>query len=150
MGDVAGPIRRACSRLLSRSASADRPRIGISFNVRRYETGVVRSGAGRGDKILSLAEGLADHGGRGTNCALPLRVAYSAYHCSRFEGVVLVSDHESWIGTGGHSSTGRMTEWQTFVPNPVRRHHHGWVGRKLICIDFRRTPRPRAGTEQTS
>jgi 60 kDa SS-A/Ro ribonucleoprotein len=88
-----------------------------------------------GDTILSLAERLARYGG-GTNCALPLQVANSTYRGRWFEGVVLVSDQESWIGTGRHGSTAVMTEWQTFVANQVRLHDRAWAGPKLVCIDL--------------
>jgi len=50
--------------------------------------------------------------------------------------MMLVSDQESWIGTGRHGSTGVMTEWQTFVANQVRLHDRGWAGPKLVCIDL--------------
>jgi 60 kDa SS-A/Ro ribonucleoprotein len=89
-----------------------------------------------GDTILSLAERLARYGGGGTNCALPLQVANATYRGRRFDGVILVSDQESWIGTGRHNSTGVMTEWQTFVANQVRLHERGWAGPKLVCIDL--------------
>ncbi len=88
------------------------------------------------DTILSLAERLARYGGGGTNCALPLQVANSTYRGRRFAGAVLMSDQESWIGTGRHGSTGVMTEWQTFVGNQVRLHDRDWTGPKLVCIDL--------------
>ena len=68
-------------------------------------------------RFRPLAERLARYGGGGTNCALPLQVANSTYRGRWFDGVVLVSDQESWIGTGRHGSTGVMTQWQTFVAN---------------------------------
>jgi len=89
-----------------------------------------------GDTILSLAERLARYGGGGTDCALPVQVANSTYRGRRFDGVALVSDQESWFGTGRHGSTGVMTEWQTFVANQGRLHDRGWAGPKLVCIDL--------------
>jgi 60 kDa SS-A/Ro ribonucleoprotein len=49
---------------------------------------------------------------------------------------VLVSDQESWVGSGRAGSTGVMTEWQTFVRNQVRLHGQGFAGPKLVCIDL--------------
>ena len=88
------------------------------------------------DSVLSLAERLAKYGGGGTNCSLPLAAANSRYHDRRFAGCVLVSDNESWVGTGRHGSTAVMTEWQGFVKNQVRLHGHGFAGPKLVCIDL--------------
>jgi hypothetical protein len=66
----------------------------------------------RKHSILNQAERLAKYGGGGTNCALPLAKANRDYlHC-RFAGCVVVSDYESWIGTGRASSTAVMTEGQ--------------------------------------
>lgn len=88
------------------------------------------------DSVLSLAERLAKYGGGGTNCSLPLAAANTRYHNRRFAGCVLVSDQESWVGTGRHGSTAVMTEWQAFVGNQVRLHERGWAGPKLVCIDL--------------
>jgi 60 kDa SS-A/Ro ribonucleoprotein len=49
---------------------------------------------------------------------------------------VLVSDYESWIGTGRHGSTALMTEWQEFVKNQVRLQGADMIGPKLICINL--------------
>jgi hypothetical protein len=84
----------------------------IPFDDRAHEARVDAN-----DTILSRAERPARYGGGGTNCALPLQVANTTYRSRRFDGVVLVSDPENWIGTGRHGSTGVMTEWQTFVAN---------------------------------
>jgi 60 kDa SS-A/Ro ribonucleoprotein len=54
----------------------------------------------------------------------------------RFEGVVLVSDQESWIGTGRDGSTAVMTEWQTFIACPVWLPDCDWIGPKLVSIDL--------------
>jgi 60 kDa SS-A/Ro ribonucleoprotein len=46
---------------------------------------------------------------------------------------VLVSDNESWVGTGRYGATGVMTEWQKFVANQRRL---GVSSPKLVCIDI--------------
>ncbi len=85
------------------------------------------------DSILSLSERLAKYGGGGTDCSIPLREANTTYRKRPFAGVVLVSDNESWVGTGRHGSTGVMTEWQTLVKNQQRLGH---AAPKLVCIDI--------------
>ncbi len=69
------------------------------------------------DSILSIAERLAKYGGGGTDCSLPLVAANQKHAKRKFAGVVLVSDNESWVGTGRHGSTGVMTAWEAFVAN---------------------------------
>jgi 60 kDa SS-A/Ro ribonucleoprotein len=68
-----------------------------------------------------------------TDCFIPLRTANTKFSKQAFAGCVLVSDNESWIGTGRFGSTGVMTEWQTFVKNqkPL-----GITDPKLVCIDI--------------
>ena len=102
------------------------------------------------DTILSLAERLAQYGGGGTDCSLPLVVANTRYRSRRFAGVVLVSDNESWVYAGrpfrcgAYGATGVMQEWQTFVENQKRLsrvHTCPSQGKaewspKLICIDL--------------
>ncbi len=87
------------------------------------------------DSILSIAERLAKYGGGGTNCALPLEAANCRFSNRKFAGAILVSDNESWIGTGRYGSTGVMTAWNSFVRNQRK-----LVGRdadpKLVCIDI--------------
>jgi len=91
------------------------------------------------DSILSLAERLAQYGGGGTDCSLPLREANTCLRERQFGGSVLVSDTESWVykgrayAYGSHGSTGVMTEWQQFVQNQQRL---GGTKPKLICIDL--------------
>ncbi len=103
----------------------------IPFDTAAYEAKVDPT-----DSVLSLAERLAKYGGGGTYCSLPLAAANTRYHDRRFAGCVLVSDQESWVGTGRNDSTAVMTEWQTFVVNQVRLHDRGWPGAKLVCIDL--------------
>jgi 60 kDa SS-A/Ro ribonucleoprotein len=88
------------------------------------------------EPVLRLAGRLAAYGGGGTNCALPLHEANRRHRDRKFAGCVLVSDNESWIGTGRYGSTGVMTEWHEFVKNQVRLHGAGFDGPKLVCIDL--------------
>jgi 60 kDa SS-A/Ro ribonucleoprotein len=107
----------------------------IPFDTAAYEAKVDPT-----DSVLSLAERLAKYGGGGTNCSLPLAAANARYANRRFAGCVLVSDQESWVGTGRNGSTAVMTEWQTFVRNQVRGapsgSGKGFAGPKLVCIDL--------------
>src|SRR5262249_62127171 len=87
------------------------------------------------ERILALAARLSAYGGGGTNCSLPLsEAATGRYRDRRFAGCVLVSDNESWVGTGRGGSTAVLTAWQQFLANQVR------LGAKanevkLVCID---------------
>jgi 60 kDa SS-A/Ro ribonucleoprotein len=103
----------------------------IPFDTAAYEVRVDPT-----DSVLSLAERLAKYGGGGTNCSLPLAAANIRYHERRFAGCVLVSDNESWVGTGRNGSTAVMTEWQGFVKNQLRLGGHAIPSPKLVCIDL--------------
>ncbi len=87
------------------------------------------------DSILSIAERLAKYGGGGTDCSLPLVAANQKHAKRKFAGIALVSDNESWVGTGRHGSTGVMTAWEAFVANQRK-----LVGKeaspKLVNIDL--------------
>lgn len=87
------------------------------------------------DSILSIAERLAKYGGGGTNCSLPLEAANQKHAKRKFAGIVLVSDNESWVGTGRYGSTAVMTAWKAFVAN-----QHKLAGKeanpKLVNIDL--------------
>jgi 60 kDa SS-A/Ro ribonucleoprotein len=87
------------------------------------------------DSILSIAERLAKYGGGGTDCSLPLVAASQQYAMRKFAGVVLVSDNESWVGTGRSGSTGVMTAWEAFVANQ-RKLAGTEASPKLVCIDL--------------
>jgi 60 kDa SS-A/Ro ribonucleoprotein len=87
------------------------------------------------DSILSIAERLAKYGGGGTDCSLPLVAANQKYANRKFAGIVLVSDNESWVGTGRHGSTGVMTAWEAFVANQ-RKLAGKEANPKLVCIDL--------------
>ena len=112
----------------------------IPFDTRAYEAKMDPS-----DSILSIAERLSKYGGGGTNCALPFEAANVLYRERKFAGVILVSDNESWVGTGRHGSTAVMTAWETFVANQ-RKLAGRQTGEptalaagsspKLVCIDI--------------
>jgi 60 kDa SS-A/Ro ribonucleoprotein len=87
------------------------------------------------DSILSIAERLAKYGGGGTDCSLPLVAANQKHAKRKFAGIVLVSDNESWVGTGRHGSTGVMTAWEAFVANQ-RKLAGKDASPKLVCIDL--------------
>jgi 60 kDa SS-A/Ro ribonucleoprotein len=87
------------------------------------------------DSILSIAERLAKYGGGGTDCSLPLVAASQQHAMRKFAGVVLVSDNESWVGTGRGGSTGVMTAWEAFVANQ-RKLAGKEACPKLVCIDL--------------
>jgi len=94
------------------------------------------------DSILSLAERLAQYGGGGTDCSLPIRKVNADYAKRKFAGIVLVSDNESWVYRnrpyfyGANGSTGVVTEWQKFVQNQVRLQGRRLAGPRLVCIDL--------------
>ena len=104
-----------------------------------YDTRAFKARIDPADSILSVAERLAQFGGGGTDCSVPIREANTKFRKRRFAGVVLISDYESWVyrdrpyayGDGG--ATGVMTEWQKFVKNQKRL---GVASPKLVCIDL--------------
>jgi len=106
----------------------------IPFDTRAYEARLDPQ-----DTILSLSQRLAQYGGGGTDCSLPLREANTRYGRRRFAGCVLVSDAESWVyanralAWGRQGATGVLTEWQEFVKN---QQSLGVAAPKLICIDL--------------
>ncbi|QDV25912.1 TROVE domain-containing protein [Aureliella helgolandensis] len=102
----------------------------IPFDTQAYDVRIAPS-----DSILSIAERLSKYGGGGTNCALPLEAANVLHRERKFAGVVLVSDNESWVGTGRHGSTGVMTAWEAFVANQ-RKLAGRDANTKLVCIDI--------------
>jgi 60 kDa SS-A/Ro ribonucleoprotein len=111
----------------------------VPFDTQAYQVRVDPN-----DSILSLAERLAQYGGGGTDCSLPLREANTRLRERPFVGAVLVSDTESWVykgrahAYGSHGSTGVMTEWQQFVQNQQRLGPTlgNTAKPKLICIDL--------------
>ncbi|MEM8678908.1 MAG: TROVE domain-containing protein [Planctomycetota bacterium] len=103
----------------------------IPFDTQAYRTRIDPN-----DSILSLSSQLAKYGGGGTDCSLPLREANQRYRRRRFAGAVLVSDYESWVGSGQRGSTGVMTAWQKFVQNQLRLGGHDIAAPKLVCINI--------------
>ncbi len=101
-----------------------------------FDTAAYRVELSEEEPILDLAERLARYGGGGTNCSLPLAEANTAYRDRPFVGCVLVSDLESWVGTGRHGATATLAEWEAFVKNQVRLHTADFAGPKLVCIDI--------------
>ena len=106
----------------------------VPFDTQAYEAKVDPS-----DSILSLSARLAQYGGGGTDCSIPLRLTNKKCNKRQFAGVVLVSDNESWInrgqpfGYGANGSTGVVSEWQAFAKN---QRQLGVTNPKLICIDL--------------
>ena len=98
-----------------------------------FDTAAYQAKINPQDSSLSLAQRLAKYGGGGTDCSLPLHEANTLYEHRRFAGVVLVSDNQSWVGTGQQGSTAVMTEWQKFVANQRKL---GVMNPKLVCIDL--------------
>jgi 60 kDa SS-A/Ro ribonucleoprotein len=98
-----------------------------------FDTSAYQAKVDPQDSILSLAQRLAKYGGGGTDCSLPLREANTRYEHRRYHGAVLVSDNESWVGTGRHGSTGVITQWQDFVTNQRKL---GVTNPRLVCIDL--------------
>ena len=78
----------------------------IPFDTAAYQTWIDPS-----DTILSIAERLSKYGGGGTDCSLPIAEANTRYAKRKFAGIVLVSDNESWVGTGRGGSTAVMSQW---------------------------------------
>lgn len=100
----------------------------VPFDTRAYDVHVDPS-----DSILSLSERLAKFGGGGTNCSIPLKTANTKFKDRALAGCVLVSDNQSWVGTGRNGSTAVMTEWQKFLQNQKQ---FGISEPKLVCIDI--------------
>ncbi len=109
----------------------------IPFDTRTYEPRIDPS-----DSILSLAERLAQYGGGGTDCSLPLAQANRDFRHRKLAGCVLVSDTESWVyrgqigGYGQHGATGVMAEWQEFVKHQVRLQSGDQASPRLVCINL--------------
>lgn len=104
----------------------------IPFDTAAYEVDVTD------ESILQLAARLAQYGGGGTNCSLPLHDANTrrALKNRAFAGCVLVSDNESWVGTGRGGQTAVLTEWEKFVRNQRRVQGSAFTQPKLVCIDL--------------
>jgi 60 kDa SS-A/Ro ribonucleoprotein len=66
---------------------------------------------------------------------LPLKAAVEWFPRRTFAGAIIVSDNESWLGTGRYGSTATMTAWGSFLA--TQRKLAGKDARpKLINIDL--------------
>lgn len=77
-------------------------------------------------RIMHNAQYLANFGGGGTNCSLPLQ----HLNQKRMNGdlVIYISDNESWADRYRGAGTGMMVEWKSFRQrNPEAR---------LVCLDI--------------
>ena len=97
----------------------------VPFDDRLHEAKIDPS-----DSILSISKRLAKYGGGGTNCALPVDAANTKYRDRKFAGIVLVSDNQSWIGSGRHGATRVLTEWNRFA------NQRASMKPRLVCIDI--------------
>jgi len=120
--DVAGLFAAA---ILRRNPTS----ILVPFDTQAHQVTVAAN-----EGILPLARRLAAYGGGGTDCSIPLSTANTTYHNRQLAGVVLISDNESWVGTGRYGSTRVMEEWSRFVGNQGRLSTP-WSPR-LVCIDL--------------
>lgn len=82
------------------------------------------------DSIMTNSTKLAKYGGGGTNISVGIALANQRELKSNL--IVIVSDNESWVGTGrtlyGNSETATMTQWIIFKKrNPQA---------KLVCINL--------------
>ncbi|MEJ2424287.1 MAG: RNA-binding protein [Candidatus Thiodiazotropha sp.] len=76
--------------------------------------------------VMENATRLASIGGGGTDCSAPLK--WLNRHREQADLVLLVSDNESWVGSGRHASSEVMHEWTRFRQrNPAAR---------LVCLDI--------------
>ena len=86
------------------------------------------------ESILNLANSLSEHFGGGTNCSIPLQTANNDYLGREFAGAIIISDYESWVGTGRHGSTAIIEQWQQFVDNQKKLDPKSKP--KLICVNI--------------
>src|SRR5262249_9111728 len=108
-----------------------------------FDTSAHAAEVSANERILALASRLSRYGGGGTNCSLPIQEAATGrYSGRRFAGCVLVSDNESWVGTGRGGSTAVLTAWQQFLANQARLGAASGDA-KLVCIDVQ----PHASTQ---
>lgn len=99
----------------------------VPFDTSAYQTKIDPN-----DSILSIAERLAAYGGGGTDCSLPLAFANQNLKKQTYAGCVLVSDNESWVGSGRYGSTAVMTEWKKFYASQKTASQVP----KLVCLDI--------------
>ncbi len=83
-----------------------------------------------------VADRIADESEIRRSKQFPYRYFAAYLNANRkFAGIVLVSDNESWVGTGRSGSTGVMTAWEAFVANQ-RKLAGKEANPKLVCIDL--------------
>lgn len=76
--------------------------------------------------VLHNAQQLAQFGGGGTNCSLPLQLLNQQR--AKADLVIYISDNESWADRYHGRGTGMMAQWQQFQKrNPKAR---------LVCLDI--------------
>jgi 60 kDa SS-A/Ro ribonucleoprotein len=102
-----------------------------------FDTQAYRAGVTADMPILALAARLAQFGGGGTDCSLPLAEALRSCADTAFAGCVLVSDNQSWVGQGRGGSTAMLTAWEAFAANQRRLRAAGspLPEPRLVCID---------------
>ncbi|MHA2063396.1 MAG: vWA domain-containing protein [Candidatus Thorarchaeota archaeon] len=77
------------------------------------------------DSVMTNANKLAQFGGGGTDCSLPMR--WFNQEKKMYDNVIYVSDNQSWYGSYG-SGQGFMSAWVEFI--------HRNLGAKLVNIDI--------------
>jgi 60 kDa SS-A/Ro ribonucleoprotein len=102
----------------------------IPFDTQAYDAKIDPN-----DSILSIAKRLASYGGGGTDCSLPIKAAVEKYPKRQFAAAILVSDNESWVGSGRYGATGVMSAWEDFLANQ-RKLAGKNASPKLVCIDL--------------
>ncbi|MEO0883272.1 MAG: RNA-binding protein [Pseudomonadota bacterium] len=112
--DVAGLVAAAMVR-----TSGD-------VDVMPFDTRVHNAKFARRDSVLTNAQRLAEYGGGGTDCTVPLRALNSARKAPDL--VIFVSDNQSWAHQGDGRTTPMMAEW-----NELKRRN---PAAKLVCIDI--------------
>lgn len=93
-----------------------------------FDTQVHTHRLNRRDSVLTNAQKLAEYGGGGTNCSLPLQALNQRQAMGDL--VIYVSDSESWVDSQHRrgTATATMQQWETFRQrNPQAR---------LACIDI--------------
>ena len=91
-----------------------------------FDTQVHAHRLNRRDSVLTNAQKLAEFGGGGTNCGLPL--AELNHRNTTGDLVIYVSDNESWADPQHGRGTETMHQWEIFrYRNPRAR---------LVCIDI--------------
>lgn len=78
------------------------------------------------DSVFTNAKRLAEYGGGGTNCSLPMSlINHRSLHVDQF---IYFSDNESWVDLSSRGGTGVSEEWEKLK----RRCKNA----KLICVDL--------------